>query len=87
MRANLYNRQQNPHNRTILISNHTMSDSSYLSESIPRIIRTIKISLDSLKKEELIENSPNNIYVMGPKSSQAIENYFKRKLQRNSSKY
>ena len=65
------------YNRTILISNHTMSDSSYLSESIPRIIRTIKISLDSLKKDELIENSPNNIYVMGPKSSQAIENYFK----------
>ena len=43
------------YNRTILISNQAISEASYLSEAIPRIVRTIKVSLEDLKKDGLIE--------------------------------
>ena len=41
------------YNRTILISNQAISEASYLSEAIPRIIRTIKVSLEELKRDDL----------------------------------
>ena len=65
------------YNRTILISNQAISEASYLSEAIPRIIRTIKVSLEELKREDLVEKEPDNIYVSGPKSNKSIEDYFK----------
>ena len=65
------------YNRTILISNQAISEASYLSEAIPRIIRTIKVSLEELKKDDLVEKEPDNIYVSGPKSNKSIEEYFK----------
>ena len=65
------------YNRTILISNQAISEASYLSEAIPGIIRTIKVSLEELKRDDLVEKEPNNIYVSGPKSNKSIEDYFK----------
>ena len=65
------------YNRTILISNQAISEASYLSEAIPRIVRTIKVSLEELKKDDLVEKEPDNIYVSGPKSNKSIEDYFK----------
>ena len=65
------------YNRTILISNQAISEASYLSEAIPRIIRTIKVSLEELKRDDLVEKEPDNIYVSGPKSNKSIEDYFK----------
>lgn len=65
------------YNRTILISNQAISELSYLSEAIPGIIRTIKVSLEELKRDDLVEKEPDNIYVSGPKSNKSIENYFK----------
>ena len=65
------------YNRTILISNQAISEASYLSEAIPRIVRTIKVSLEELKKDDLVEKEPDNIYVSGPKSNKSIEEYFK----------
>ena len=65
------------YNRTILISNQAISEASYLSEAIPGIIRTIKVSLEELKKDDLVEKEPENIYVSGPKSNKSIEDYFK----------
>ena len=65
------------YNRTILISNQAISEASYLSEAIPRIIRTIKVSLEELKRDDLVEEEPDNIYVSGPKSNKSIEDYFK----------
>ena len=60
-----------------MISNQAISEASYLSEAIPRIIRTIKVSLEELKKDDLVEKEPDNIYVSGPKSNKSIEDYFK----------
>ena len=65
------------YNRTILISNQAISEASYLSEAIPGIIRTIKVSLEELKRDDLVEKEPDNIYVSGPKSNKSIEDYFK----------
>lgn len=65
------------YNRTILISNQAISGTSYLSEAIPRIVRTIKVSLEELKRDNLVEKEPDNIYVSGPKSNKSIEDYFK----------
>ena len=65
------------YNRTILISNQAISEASYLSEAIPRIVRTIKVSLEELKRDNLVEKEPDNIYVSGPKSNKSIEEYFK----------
>lgn len=65
------------YNRTILISNQAISGASYLSEAIPRIVRTIKVSLEELKRDNLVEKEPDNIYVSGPKSNKSIEDYFK----------
>ena len=65
------------YNRTILISNQAISEASYLSEAIPRIIRTIKVSLEELKRDDMVEKEPDNIYVSGPKSNKSIEDYFK----------
>ena len=65
------------YNRTILISNQAISEASYLSEAIPGIIRTIKVSLEELKRDDLVDKEPNNIYVSGPKSNKSIEDYFK----------
>ena len=64
------------YNRTILISNQAISEASYLSEAIPSIVRTIKVSLESLKKDGLVEKQPDNIYVSGPNSSESIKDYF-----------
>ena len=64
------------YNRTILISNQAISEASYLSEAIPSIIRTIKVSLEALKKDGLVEKQPDNIYVSGPNSSKSIKDYF-----------
>ena len=64
------------YNRTILISNQAISDASYLSEAIPSIVRTIKVSLEALKKDGLVEKEPDNIYVAGPNSNKSIEDYF-----------
>ena len=50
------------YNRTILISNQAISEASYLSEAIPSIVRTIKVSLEALKKDGLVEKEPDNIY-------------------------
>ena len=65
------------YNRTILISNQAISEASYLSEAIPGIIRTIKVSLEELKRDDLVDKEPENIYVSGPKSNKSIEDYFK----------
>ena len=65
------------YNRTILISNQAISEASYLNEAIPRIVRTIKVSLEELKRDNLVEKEPDNIYVSGPKSNKSIEEYFK----------
>ena len=65
------------YNRTILISNQAISEASYLSEAIPSIVRTIKVSLESLKKDGLVEKQPDNIYVSGPNSTESIKDYFK----------
>ena len=43
------------YNRTILITNQAISEASYLSEAIPGIIRTIKVSLEELKRDDLVE--------------------------------
>lgn len=64
------------YNRTILISNQAISEASYLSEAIPSIVRTIKVSLEALKKDGLVEKEPDNIYVSGPNSTKSIEDYF-----------
>ena len=69
------------YNRTILISNQAISEPSYLSEAIPRIIRTIKVSLEELKRDDLVEKEPDNIYVSGPKSNKSIEDYFKNNFK------
>ena len=69
------------YNRTILISNQAISEASYLSEAIPRIIRTIKVSLEELKRDDLVEKEPDNIYVSGPKSNKSIEDYFKNNFK------
>ena len=69
------------YNRTILISNQAISEASYLSEAIPRIIRTIKVSLEELKRDDLVEKEPDNIYVSGPKSNKSIEDYFKNNFE------
>ena len=52
------------YNRTILISNQAISEASYLSEAIPRIVRTIKVSVEELKRDYLIEKEPDNIYAV-----------------------
>ena len=69
------------YNRTILISNQAISEASYLSEAIPRIIRTIKVSLEELKRDDMVEKEPDNIYVSGPKSNKSIEDYFKNNFK------
>jgi len=69
------------YNRTILISNQAITDESYLSEAIPSIVRTIKVSLEALKKDQLVEKEPDNIYIAGPNSSKSIEDYFQDNYQ------
>jgi len=69
------------YNRTILITNQAITDTSYLSEAIPSIVRTIKVSLETLKKDKLVEKEPDNIYVAGPNSTKSVEDYFHENYQ------
>ena len=67
-------------NRSILISNQDLDIDAYLRESLPRLVNTIGVSRNQLKKDGVIGDNPDNIFLFGPNASQDLCNYFKEKF-------
>ena len=57
-------------NRSILISNQDLDIDAYLRESLPRLVNTIGVSRNQLKKDGVIGDNPDKIFLFG------VENKF-----------
>ena len=70
------------HNRTVLVSNQILPEKSYIRETIPRIVRSIDVTLNQLQEEKIINEHINtSFYLTGPNCSDAIKDYFKEAYQ------
>ena len=70
------------HNRTVLVSNQILPEKSYIRETIPRIVRSIDVTLNQLQEEKIIDEHINaSFYLTGPNCSDAIKDYFKEAYQ------
>ena len=70
------------HNRTVLVSNQILPEKSYIRETIPRIVRSIDVTLNQLQEEKIIDEHINaSFYLTGPNCSDTIKDYFKEAYQ------
>ena len=70
------------HNRTVLVSNQILPEKSYIRETIPRIVRSIDVTLNQLQEEKIIDEHINaSFYLTGPSCSDTIKDYFKEAYQ------
>ena len=70
------------HNRTVLVSNQILPEKSYIRETIPRIVRSIGVTLNQLQEEKIINEQINpSFYLTGPNCSDSIKDYFKEAYQ------
>ena len=70
------------HNRTVLVSNQILPEKSYIREIIPRIVRSIDVTLNQLQEEKIINEHINtSFYLTGPNCSDTIKDYFKEAYQ------
>ena len=72
------------YNRSILVSNQELPKESYLRETLPRVVKTISISLNTLKKDGLIKEKPDKIFIAGPNATADLVAFFNEKYNQNA---